>query len=414
MTALRLAEYRTTSGVALSVAQRDALRKIVSVAPTAGAEHRYDLTPGSIVGTTVVDDLAVEIRPKLPIDRLLFLIAYALDPRRWTETPFDYEVERSLFEAVIPSFVAHVRRAFARGLLQSYRVEEAALSTVRGRLRFDDQLRDRFGIFPPAEVRYDEFTEDIDENRLIKAAIARLGRLRIHSDAARRAMRRFDATVGAVRLVSYDPRQLPELTYTRLNHHYRSAVELAKLILRSTSFDLGQGEVRATTFLVDMNRVFEDFVIVALREALGLSERSFPQGAKGRELRLDEGGAIVLKPDLSWWDGEICRFVGDVKYKRTDPTAAPNADLYQLLAYTIATDLPGGLLVYAAGESAPAAHTIVHLGRELHVVALDLEGQPDGIIEQIAGVAERVRWLGERGRSRLQPLHGAVVPLWSR
>ena len=29
----------------------------------------------------------------------------------------------------------------------------------------------------------------------------------------------------------------------------------------------------------------------------------------------------------------------------------PNADLYQLLAYTTALNLPGGLLVYAKGEA---------------------------------------------------------------
>jgi len=45
---------------------------------------------------------------------------------------------------------------------------------------------------------------------------------------------------------------------------------------------------------------------------------------------------------------------------------------YQLLAYTVATNLPAALLMYAAGEGRPAIHTTVHLGKRPNVIALDL------------------------------------------
>jgi 5-methylcytosine-specific restriction enzyme subunit McrC len=395
---LSLTEYQTTFQVPLSAEQRDALRGVVTIAPSAGPEGCYDVTPSSWVGAITLRDLAVEIRPKLPMDRLLFLISYALDPARWQDIAFAFAEHQSLVEAIIPGYVFQVRRAFARGLLQGYRTEEAALPTVRGRLRFDDQIRERFGIFPPAEVRYDEFTEDIEENRLIKAADARLQRLRIRSDLAQRQLRALDAALEAVQLVPYDSRQLPDLTYTRLNQHYQRAVELAKLILRSTSFELRHGRVWASAFLVDMNKVFEDFVVVALREALRLSETTFPQGAKGRRLRLDEARAVVLEPDVSWWDGTTCNFVGDVKYKRIELTGTPNPDLYQLLAYTVATDLPGGLLIYAAGEVKPVTHRVVYLGKELGVVTLDLRGKPPEVLDQVTVLAQQVERLRQRAR----------------
>jgi 5-methylcytosine-specific restriction enzyme subunit McrC len=168
---------------------------------------------------------------------------------------------------------------------------------------------------------------------------------------------------------------------------------LAKLILRNTSFELRHGRVRALAFLVDMNQVFEDFVVVALREALKLSESTFPQGAKRRPLRLDQAGAVRLHPDLSWWDGSICTFVGDAKYRQVSAAGIEHPDLYQLLAYVIGTDLPGGMLVYAAGEAQPVTHRVVRLGKELHVEALDLQGSPDEILGQVRGVAERIRGL---------------------
>ena len=75
--------------------------------------------------------------------------------------------------------VAASRRAFAGGLLHGYRTEEETLSTVCGRIAFAEQLRRRFDIPLPVEVRYDDFTDDITANRLVKAAGARLRGMRI-------------------------------------------------------------------------------------------------------------------------------------------------------------------------------------------------------------------------------------------
>lgn len=296
-------------------------------------------------------------------------------------------------------------------MLQGYRSEEDALQTVRGRIQFDDQIRNRYGIAPPVEVRYDEFTEDIEENRLLKAAIYRLGRMRIRSERSRLALRAFDSAMANVKLVEYHPRHLPVITWSRLNSHYRPAIELAKLILRSTTFDVDHGNVHASAFLIDMNQLFEDFVAIALREALGISQRTWIRGGEGRLLVLDQASMVRLRPDLSWWEDGTCVFAGDVKYKKVKLAGYIHADLYQLLAYSIAAGLPGGLLIYAAGESPEATHQIRHSGKTIRVMTLDLQGSPDEIlarIKEVAGEVHRLRLarneaLLRRGQATLRP-----------
>ena len=121
------------------------------------------------------------------------------------------------------------------------------------------------------------------------------------------------------------------------------------LILRHSAFSSARGAVRASGFLINMNSLFQEFLTVALREALGVSSETL---RSERVVELDKDGRARLKPDLSWWDGGICTFVGDAKYKNvTNNTSVPGADLYQLLAYATALNLPGGLLVYAQGEA---------------------------------------------------------------
>ena len=140
---------------------------------------------------------------------------------------------------------------------------------------------------------------------------------------------------------------------------------------------------------MDMNQVFQEFVTVALREELGVSERVFGEHSIGS---LDEEGAVRLRPDLTWRDGSRCTFVGDVKYKQTD-NGVPNADLYQLLAYTTALDLPGGLLIYAQGERKPSTHTVRHSGKRLEVAALDLSGTLKMTLTRVRELAQRVAGL---------------------
>ena len=254
---------------------------------------------------------------------------------------------------------------------------------------FDDQLRRRFGIPLPVEVRYDEFTDDILLNRLVKAAAHRLGRLGLRTREARGGVAWVAESLSDVSLVAYPRNAVPEVRFNRLNEHYRSVATLARLVLRHGAFEAARGKVRASGFLMDMNQVFQEFVTVALREALGVSVRVFGEQSISS---LDKEGLVALKPDLTWRDGSRCTFVGDVKYKRLDD-GVPNADLYQLLAYATAVDLPGGLLIYAHGEREPATHTVRHSGRRLEVAALDLSGSLDGTLARVGDLAQRISGL---------------------
>ena len=198
------------------------------------------------------------------------------------------------------------------------------------------------------------------------------------------------ATFANVSDVVFEPTRLPELPVTPLNLHYQPAIQLARLILRSRSLELADGRTSATAFLIDMNRVFEDFVVIGLREALGLSETVFPQGARGRKLWLDKMERVRLEPDISWWDSGKCVFVGDVKYKRVTGSGVPNADIYQVLSYAVATHLPSALVIYAAGESAPATHEIPYTDKSLQVVTLDLTGNSQQLMERIHNLARLI------------------------
>ena len=243
------------------------------------------------------------------------------------------------------------------------------------------------GIPLPVEVRYDDFTDDILANRLVKAAATRLGKLRIRSPQSRTDLGWIAATLDNVSLVEFPQGAVPEVKFDRLNEHYREVVNLARLILRHTAIETARGKARANGFLMDMNAVFQEFVTRALREELQLTRRTFPSE---RQVWLDEKEDVRMLPDLSWWNGATCTFVGDAKYKRVKHAHVPNADLYQLLAYTTALNLPGGLLVYAEGEAKDVVHRVRHAGKQLEVATLNLAGSISDLQDEISMLAGRV------------------------
>jgi len=397
MRQINLQEYQYSEAHALSVAERDLLQGAIpslAITPVSGESDKYILRPGSTVGALELDDLSVLIQPKIGIPKLLSLASYAMEVYKpQDQRLFDFEEDEALPDTLALALAATAQRAFSRGLLHGYRRREEALHTVRGRIRFGEQIRRRFGIPLPVEVRYDEFTDDILENRLVKAAAVRLGAMRLRSADARRGLGWIAGMLDGASYAEFAPGDVPYVSFDRLNEHYRGVVGLARLVLMHSAFEAGRGQVRASGFLMDMNKVFQEFVTVALRDALNLSERVFREKLIPS---LDVGGKVRLRPDLTWWDGGDCVFVGDAKYKDLDDKGVRPDDLYQLLAYTTALDLPGGLLIYAQGDGDTAVYEVRNSDKRLEVCALDLSVEFKDILAQVNELAEKVKELRDK------------------
>jgi 5-methylcytosine-specific restriction enzyme subunit McrC len=384
---LVLGEYETLDEAELPLEEAVALAATgaVEVLRTA-SQGRWTLRAGKQVGVVRVGETEVQIRPKVPVARLLYLLGYARDPRGWRDDEVQLAGVDGLVPAMAVSFAALAHRALQQGVLQGYEQREESLLLLRGRLREGDQVRRRVGLALPLEVRYDEFTVDIAENRLLLGAARRLLALPRVPAATRGSLVHLTAQLGDVRApVVGEP--LPVVRATRLNARYRPALRLAELVLRGRSVELLAGTVRASGFLFDMNRVFEDWLTAALTAALlahgGVVRSQF-------RTWLDEDDRIPVRPDLTWWNQGHCIAVVDAKYKALRLAEAPNADLYQMLAYCKVMELPRGHLVYAAGDELPRTHVIRNSGVEVQVHTIDLAGPVPALRTQVERLAEQI------------------------
>ena len=404
MRKINLQEHQDSEPEPLTPAQLNALQRAelgIGIR-AADAYGEYILKPSSTVGAIELGDLSVLIEPKIGIPKLLSMACYAIGAYKQRPLDeFEFSKEKSLPDLLALALAAAAQRAFAGGLLHDYRAEEDALYTVRGRIRVADQIRRRFSIPMPIEVGWDEFTDDILANRLVRAAVGRLRRMRLRRTDARRGLAWVSGMLGNVSAVEFRPSDVPGVKFDRLNERYRNVVGLSRLILRHSAFESGRGGVRASGFTMDMNKVFEEFVTTALRDELRGADCIF---RAQQWVNLDVDGQVKMRPDLTLTQGGRFVFVGDVKYKRTAPGRILHPDLYQLLAYTTALDMPAGLLIYAKddsaeGETAERTHTVEHAGKALQIAALNLEGD---LFEDVMVDVKRIAGLVRAQVDRIQ------------
>lgn len=346
-------------------------------------EDEYELKAASIVGTVVLPTLRLLIRPKVGLKNLFFLLGYGVELTSWAEERFPYEEDPDLLKAVAYIFEAEVSRATHQGRVRGYQVRHETLTTLRGRIDIAGQIRTRQGRPFPLECSFEEYTEDIDLNRIVKAALRRLLQVPgLNPDVVRRLRFRY-RTFDEVESVTYGPGSVPDIGFTRLNEHWRPAAELARLILNQESLRDQTGKTLGISFTVDMNTLFERFV-----------EKIVDQAARKARLQLVAQAPrhlspeVPMRPDLVLRAGSSDLAVGDAKYKEPDDQRPPNEDLYQLLAYCVALGLTRGLLIYSG--KLDRQFLIERAGIILEASSIDLTGEPKEIEANAREAARRL------------------------
>lgn len=340
----------------------------------------YDVRASEMVGAVSMPRLRLVIEPKVSVERLFALLCFSTTPLNF-RSHVPSEVHDDLLLVMQNLFAEALEQALRSGLIRGYEPRRERLHSLRGRLDVKALALRRFGVLPPMDCEFDEYTTDIEVNRRLLAAALLLVRDRGPSSGRLLSLA---ARMHDVSEVVYSRTSIEPLTLDRRFAHVRAAASLADLVLRHASVELVDGVATSLGFLVDMDRLFEDVVVEGLRGLFPPHVRWIRQ-PKG--LSLDEHGHITIRPDaVAWSRGP--RLVVDVKYKAT--ADAKSSDLYQLVAYAHALQAPHGALVYATGVR--DRHLRVRGGGpDVEVLHLDLDCDQEELQRRLLDLADKLR-----------------------
>jgi 5-methylcytosine-specific restriction enzyme subunit McrC len=360
----------------------------LTVEPTA-EPGRYLLRAGSLVGNVVAGGLQVVIRPKIPLRNLLYLLGIGHDDIRWWERNFPYERELELLPALLAFFARSLQRSLAAGLLRTYRWHEERLLTVRGRIDFPAQLTNP-GEGHTIACSYEDFTADNLLNRYLRLAVRRALLVSDVTPALRQVLLAELVRFDEVQDIVLRPDAIDSHIHNRLDDHYRSPLALARLILGGGTLVDRAGATAASAFLIDMNRLFENFVAERLRRHLE------PQIRVDREPPepFDRFGEVLARPDIVLRDrhGTVVH-VADVKYKLSGSGLARSADYYQLLSYATILRQREGSLIYNTGDGDPPARRVEVRNSDVALTTyrLNLGGQLVAVENELRRLADDLR-----------------------
>lgn len=298
---------------------------------------------------------------------LLRMWTYAADLnlRENPNTASMQDVRMPLHEWLIRRFLDQVDRLLARGIRAHYVEEEGNLATVRGRVLVRDNLRQN--AFAPHRFycRYEAFTPDRPENRLIRRAIDRI-RARTQDADNRKRAAALSEWLHEIRPSNNVARDFKLWSKDRLMTHYQEIRPTCEWILLERAPTPTAGRQALFGRFVRMNDVFERYVTRWMQERMtqGHTVAGPGEGRDATRILCASRLGLVghqMRPDIRVHQlrgrSRHCTAVLDAKWKkaRDDGKIASREDFYQMYAYA------SHWLRNQAGEAAPSPDSLIGL-----------------------------------------------------
>ena len=393
--ALRVVPHRVAGERALSERHAELLARLEKTLPLGTfTRGHHTIKWAQYCGVIQLDDLTLEILPKIygkesdPGACRLALVkmlekARLLQSHRIGQA--DIHVQRhTLLDVFILQFCDELQQQLVQGKIREYVSREENLPVVRGRLLVSQQFKYNLAHRERLFCRYDELSEDILLNRIIRYTL-RLLLPMSKSGVARKAVTEQLMAFDGVEDEVITLEAFNRLNQNRHTNRYQNIIAQCRMFIAGLSPDVFHGKAQACSLLFDMNKLFESWVAAMLRKP------AWQQGLKLREqgprkylaYREDLGRDVFqMKPDIALLNhaNEVV-FIADAKWKLLNAEEAKlgiaQPDLYQLQAYASRYGVSTLALYFPAQRGLQECHRLQIQGRlpcTVVVYAVDVAG----------------------------------------
>lgn len=227
-----------------------------------------------------------------------------------------------------------------KGLYKEYVAHQDDLGVIRGKIDFSESIRRQSMQRARLVCQYDEFSEDILHNQLIRGTLRLLLQVESLDDETKAQLKRLShyfSNVSDIKLTS-KAFQIPTLHQN--NHHYCFILHVCELLFNQVLIHENNGRVKFKDFEItdaQMALLFEAFVRnFYIRECphLKVYREDIRWEAEGEALNF----LPLMKTDISIKDGKR-KIIMDTKFYREALSTHYNVEkiksqnLYQLYAY---------------------------------------------------------------------------------
>jgi 5-methylcytosine-specific restriction enzyme subunit McrC len=368
-------------------------------------EEKVEIKNTSYSGIIQLDEKRLYFSTKVATN-LFYMLSFLKDETCFHYDPdkiIDIEKGRNFFDILGRLFLNEFLKIYKRGFYKKYVKREENISFLRGKFLINGQIRNEINKRLKFNCRYDDLTYDCIENQIIlRAATLLIPLIRFNEKLKRDLIYYSNLLRNEVSLINVLPNDCDLIQYNRLNDYYETIIQFSKVILQNyfirTSY---VGASKGFNFIVNMNRVYEDFITELVKELVEeeLEFNDFIVERQERFNTLVKEKKIITRPDIILRKkvSDEYPIIIDAKYKRQEQ----NADYYQVIAYALA--IPSAkacFLVYPSDEIIESEPLTLDPGTfgnardevKLHAVKVDLLLEEDlKFREYIRGVKDQLK-----------------------
>ena len=300
----------------------------------------------------------------------------------------------NMLEAFIRMFLDNLVSLTQRGIAKRYQAVEDNLACLKGRLLFQQHLRNNLTNRARFYVGFDEFSADRPANRLINSAIHKLIPM-VRQPQNQQLLYQLRLCFDEIPLSRQWQTDWDRHRIDRTMQHYNSVMQWVGLFLFGHGLTTFQGKHVNQSLLFPMEKVFEDFVACHFRK----HQDKFSVEAQGPREPLahleGKDEAFQMKPDITLSSSDK-RFILDAKWKRINQDSSDSkrgisqADMYQLYSYGKKYDCEKVALIYPRTENFEK-HFYYHLDENLslYCFSLDVENPEKSVGEIVLALQNK-------------------------
>lgn len=316
----------------------------ISIQPPSFLNNKcWELTPQGWVGyIPVSDSLHLSLHPKVPVANLFRMLEYAyrLNLKIFDDLT-DTDTFSELYERLALILAKRILDRVRKGLYRAYVSSNEKLSYVRGRADVMEHLRHPYLTSIPC--MFEENTADLEDNQILLWTLYKILASGLCTEKTlyyvHQAHRKL---LSSVQMKPFSAVDCMGRIYNRLNQDYEQMHALCRFFLDHTGPSRFMGNKRMLPVLVDMDKLFELFVVEWLRH--NIPSQYSVVGQENVQFRL--GQIISINIDITIKDHNTGRteLILDTKYKQSTQPAA--SDLEQVVAYSEAKGCNNAALIY--------------------------------------------------------------------
>jgi 5-methylcytosine-specific restriction enzyme subunit McrC len=300
--------------------------------------------------------------PKIPVENIYYLLCYSWNQLDAADkikvSASDYTQYIDLFAKVLNNGCSYI---FKRGIDREYRVEYDQLIRVRGKIDFNNNLRNFSTPSVKLHCTFDELSQDVLQNQIIKATLKRVLATRALDKSIRIELLEIYKRLLHISDISLNNNHFKKVSLHRNNLFYRFVLNVALLIHENISLDERSGTYEFLDFVRDdkkMARLFEHFVRNFYKESLRGS--GYSVGSETIKWKVTETDPVamqylpIMKTDISLTSSSR-NIIIDTKYyaeclnENYDKQKIISSNLYQLYAYVKNAEVKGGAAINSEG-----------------------------------------------------------------